>query len=221
MKNIFIVFILLFSQLTQAVVIKGEDSSDHFIVTEELNGKYTFLECYGSLDNYVEQRCSSVFATPQFFSKEEIESMAFKKGLHALGAAGADIGIAVASVFFAVAAAKVEIAWAISAGYSLEGGVGAVSFIIGGAASTTTATTSMIVVDALDPFVHRDLGLALDSVIGEADYGDLDDLDAYMSKTGQVVQVEDVLTSQIVESFRDMMIDILEDRETKVPSILL
>tara|TARA_Y100000782_G_scaffold113618_1_gene147041 strand:- start:278671 stop:279336 length:666 start_codon:yes stop_codon:yes gene_type:complete len=203
--------ILLFaiSFNASALIIRGEDSYEHFLIAEEVGEEIHFLECEGSYEDYL---CDSFFQVPVTFTKDEIRMMASDKKVDAYLALVADVGIAAAAIVFPFIAAKLEIAYYAGVlGYSTEG-LGAASAIAGAGTSAVGAPASMISFDVLDPFVHRDLSLSLSAIIDEADYGDLDDIEARETQVDREVTVEDVTTAQVKKSFKKLLDAIIEGR---------
>ena len=199
---------LAFCLNASALVIKGEESSDHFVIAERLNQDFYFLECKGSYQDYI---CDSFYEVPVTFSNNDIKMMASDKMVDAYLAVLADVGVVAAAVAFPFIAAKLEVAYFSGVlGLSSEG-VGAISAYAGAGAGAVGAPTSMISFDALDPFVHRDLSLSLSAIINEVDFGELDDIDGKETELGLEVTVEDVRTSQIIKSIKKLLKDHIED----------
>ena len=205
MKNLILALCALsFTLNSHALIIQGEESYDHFLqVKANASGdQYSFYECTGPFDNFV---CTNFYSDEATFSKAEIEKMAKKKKTHMYLAVGADIAILIAAIRAPILGAKLEQAWAVNAGYNLEGGVGVVSFIGTGLFVSPAIVSTGAIFDALDPFVHRDLSLSLDAIVGNADFGDLDDIEARDLSFDRLVTIEDVTTDQVKESFMKML----------------
>ncbi|MCO4754166.1 MAG: hypothetical protein KC478_06775 [Bacteriovoracaceae bacterium] len=218
MKKLFVSILLsVFSLNASAIIIKGEDSRDHFLQVKTVGEGFYFLECKGSLNN---PTCDSFYPIPITFSKSEIEDMAYDKELDMYLAAGADVLIVLAAIRAPMVAAQAEIAWAVSAGYSLEG-IGATSALVTGISVTPGLASTTMLVDALDPFVHRDLSLSLDAIAGNADFGDLDDLDAEDYGVERVLTIEDVETSQVKKSFTKLLDELIRERGEELPQDII
>ena len=205
MRSLFIAVAAIFALSTidsHALIIKGEESNYHFVKIEENQGRYIFSECHGDFDAF---SCEPFFPEGESFSKSEIDFMAKDKKAHSIFAGFADVAIIVVAVrFLPVLAANAEINWALRAGYSLDGGVGAASGAIAGLTVTPVLSSTTMIFDILDPFVHRDLALSLEASIDEADLGELDDIETQDLKLDRVVTIEDVTSEQVVNSFRKL-----------------
>lgn len=203
MKNLILALCALsFTLNSHALIIQGEESYEHFLQVKAEGDRYAFYDCAGPFDNFV---CKNFYSDEATFSKTDIEKMAKKKKTHMYLAVGADIALLIAAIRAPVLGAKLEQAWAVSAGYNLEGGVGVVSFVGTGLFVSPAIVSTGAIFDALDPFVHRDLSLSLDAIIGNADFGDLDDIEAQDLSFDRLVTIEDVTTDQVKESFMKML----------------
>lgn len=194
--------------LKAALFIKGEESSDTFIQAIQKEDTYYFLECRGSYTNY---SCRPVNDKVYYLTRDEVESMASSKrvdvGLATVANLSGFYGLIKYSMIFG---AKASIKY--YAGYTARdaaiGGVG-----IGLVAGTGLATTLSVFVDALDPFVHRDLALALDASTNNITRSDLEDIEAEGVDGITVVEVESLVTEQITKAFSILIENIIEDRD--------
>lgn len=208
LKKIALTGVLLLSQLNQAsTLIKAEETPYKYIkATEITNNRYIFEECHGNEQGL---SCRNLFSDYRTFSSSDIKKLADMNGRHALYAAGADVAILAFSVYLGlIAGAKATAAYYIGTGASLDGGVAAVGgFLFGAPSGTALGTTLAAGLDELDPFVHRDMSIALEEVIGVADPDDLDDVNAQRRRDGMTVEIEDINFNQL----KDKIVSQLQD----------
>lgn len=208
LKKTILTGVLLLSQINQAATfIQGEETPYKYIkATEIVNDRYLFEECYG---NSRDLKCRNLFSDYRTFARSDIKKMADMNGRQAIYAAGADVAILAVSAYLGlIIGAKATAAYYIGTGVSLDGGVAAVGgFLYGAPSGTAVGTTLAAGLDELDPFVHRDMSIALEQVIGVADSDDLDDVEARQIDEGMIVEIEDINFDQL----KDKIIGQLED----------
>lgn len=193
-----------------ALIIKGEESDTDFVQVNKVGEEYYFLDCRGDFNSF---HCEPFYELPTTFNEEEMMEMSNRKKGEAIGVAAADIGISILALrVLPVVAAKAEIAYALSRGFSLDGGVGGVSALASMVTVTPALVSTTVIFDKLDPFVHRDLSLSLKAATDNADFGELDDIDAKDIRLDRVVSVEDVTTLQVREALKEMTDDIVHSR---------
>ena len=125
-------------------------------------------------------------------------------------AGAADVGIIALSLYLGMIGASYATAsYYTAAGASLDGGVAAVGgFFFGVPTGAATASSVTIAASDLDPFMHRDISLAMKEVIGIADKGDLDDIEAEMNDYGTVVEIEDIDYDRLAHKLRAQLMDL-------------
>jgi len=201
---------LLFGQVTIAdTLIQAEDTQGKFIKAVELdNGRYRFFEC--SQHNQQDLDCTSLFSDKRTFSRANIYNLSRINRRNAIIAGVADVGIIALSLYLGVVgAAYGSAAYYTAAGASLDGGVAAVGGVVFGA-PTGGAVASGITISAreLDPFMHRDISLAMKEVIQMADEDELDDIEAQVKDYGTVVTIEDISYEHLVNKLKSQLQDL-------------
>ncbi|WP_412474131.1 hypothetical protein [Halobacteriovorax sp. YZS-1-1] len=209
LKKTILTGVLLLSQINYAATfIKAEETAFKYIkATEIVNDRYIFEECHG---NREELKCRNLFSDYRTFARSDIKKMADMNGRHALYAAGADVAILAVSAYLGlIIGAKATAAYYIGTGVSLDGGVAAAGGFFFGAPTGTAAASAMAAgLDELDPFVHRDMSIALEQVIGVADEDDLDDVEAQRRKEGMIVEIEDINFDQLKNKIKGQLEDL-------------
>lgn len=209
LKKILFTGVLLLAQLNHAsTFIQAEETPYKYIkATEIVNDRYLFEECVG---NSRELKCRNLFSDYRTFARSDIKKMADMNGRHALYAAGANVAILAVSAYLGlIIGAKATAAYYIGTGVSLDGGVAAVGgFLFGAPSGTALGTTLAAGLDELDPFVHRDMSIALEQVIGVADKGDLDDVEARQIDEGMIVEIEDINFEQLKDKIKSQLEDL-------------
>ncbi|MDD0853080.1 hypothetical protein HBN50_08230 [Halobacteriovorax sp. GB3] len=209
-QKLLVIYSLLMCSLVDArTLIKAEETKYRYIVTQRLeNGLYEFSECAGE---YLEElSCSRLPGINRAYSAREIKSLADMNERQAYYAAGADVAIVAASLYFGmILAAKATAAYYVAAGASLDGGVAAIGGVLGGTSSGGAVSSVVTIsVDALDPFVHRDVSIALEEVIGIASDSNLEDVEAKEYGEDVIVEIEDInydqLKNKIISQLEDL-----------------
>lgn len=216
MKNIkktitqcLIATILLGQATTADTLIRAEDTEGKYIKAVELeNKRYQFFECIESTNGQLE--CSPFFNENKSFSKQDIYDLSRQNRRNAMIAGAADVGIIALSLYLGMIGASYATAsYYTAAGASLDGGVAAVGgFFFGVPTGAATASSVTIAASDLDPFMHRDISLAMKEVIGIADKGDLDDIEAEMNDYGTVVEIEDIDYDRLAHKLRAQLMDL-------------
>ena len=200
---------LLFSQVTIAdTLIQAEDTQGKYIKAVELDdNRYRFLEC---TEINQELDCTSLFNDQRTFSRSDIYKLSRRNRRNAIIAGVADVGILAISLYLGVVgAAYGSAAYYTAAGASLDGGVAAVGgFIFGAPTGGAAAAGVTIAASDLDPFMHRDISLAMKEVIQMADEDELDDIEAQVKDYGTVVQIEDISYDRLVHKLKSQLEDL-------------
>ncbi len=165
-----IIFTLVTLNNASALIIRGEESKNHFIHVKQIENteKYYFLECTGRNSNL---KCESFFSVPQYFSKEDILEMVDEKRTDRNISIAADIAIILVSLPFNAYRLGYTAGRAYygSLGYSLEG-VGTASGVVSVATITPAGTSSLFIFDVLDPRTHGDIASALEASVSANSY---------------------------------------------------
>jgi len=210
LKTLFLALVLCFN--SYGTIIVGEEEKTKFLKVDQVGENYQFSECMGSYSNPV---CEPLFDGNITFTRWDIKEMAEEKYEDALLAGAADVGIIIgAAIGGLLLGAKATVLWATTSttAISLDGGVAAAGGFLVSVGTTTTAGIAEVAFDALDPFVHRDAAIAASAIVDDADEGDLDDVDAEVVNGEKVVFIEDVKYSQVRDTFKGMLEDIIEDK---------
>ena len=200
---------LFISNVTIAdTLIQAEDTPGKYIKAVELeNQRYKFFEC---IEINQDLKCSDLFEKERTFSRNQIYQLSRQNRRNAIIAGVADVGVIALSLYLGViGAAYGSAAYYTAAGASLDGGVAAVGgFIFGAPVGGATAASVTIAASDLDPFMHRDISLAMKEVIQMADEDELDDIEAQVKDYGTVVKIEDINYDRLVYKLKSQLEEI-------------
>lgn len=216
MKHIIIALSLFATQIFATTYIQAENTAGKYIRANEVQtGEYSFEECVEPKKKSDALKCSPLFADKRTFRRYQLREVVEKNERNMYAAAAADVAIVAASLFVGwILAAKASAAYYVAAGYSLDGGVAAAGgAIVGTPAGSAFAATVTVAVDELDPFVHRDMSIALEQAMDEASRGDLDDVEAEKYRDGTLVVIEDIDYKQLKKKIIAQLEDVTEDAE--------
>lgn len=207
-------FILILGSLIQGsvvdahTIIRAEDTPRKYIKAEEIEkNQFRFSECSGDIESL---QCEELEGITRTYSRKEIKKLADMNERYAYYAAGADVVIGVASLYFGlIIGAKATAAYYAGAGISLDGGVAAVGGTLYGVPSGAAVGTGITVaLDALDPFVHRDMSIAYEEIIGVASDSNLEDVEAVEVEGNIMLEIEDIefeqLKSKIIDQLQEL-----------------
>jgi hypothetical protein len=216
MKNIIIALSLFATQIFATTYIQAENTKGKYIRANEVqSGEYSFEECVEPKKKGGELKCSKLFKDGRTFRRYQLREVVERNERNMYKAAAADVVIVAASLYFGwILAAKASAAYYVAAGYSLDGGVAAAGgAIVGTPAGSAFAATVTVAVDELDPFVHRDMSIAIEDVMDEASKGDLEDVEAEKYRDGKLVVIEDIDYSQLKKKMIAQLEDVTEEAE--------
>lgn len=198
MIHLLVIVTIYLNQVFAVTYIQGEETKHKFIKAEEVrSGEYSFYEC--EVQKSSKLNCYPLFKDDRTFRRYQLRELVEENERNTVYAGVADVGIIAASLFFGwILAAKASAAYYVAAGASLDGGVAAAGgAVFGTPAGVAVSGTLTTAVDALDPFVHRDVSIALEDVMDEASEDDLEDVEARQYRDGRLVIVEDVNFMQL------------------------
>lgn len=189
---------LLATHLFATTYIQAEESEGKYIRAREVQtGEYLFEECFEQKNNQI--ACKGLFSDDRTFRRFQLKEIVEENERNAVYAGVADVAIIAASLYFGwILAAKASAAYYVAAGYSLDGGVAAAGgALVGTPAGTAFASAVTISIDNLNPFVHRDLSIAVEQVMDIADEDDLEDVESKKHRDGTLVVIEDLNYDQL------------------------
>ena len=219
-----------------ALIIKGEDSENHFLQIKQIpnSEKFTFLECRGDI---LKAACKPLIEKYHIaLDPEEIVYMAQKKKWDSAKTVVADAALIYNLPFLIYHAAfygsRAYVA-RYMVGYSVDG-VGSVSGSIAMITTAPIVISSPAIFDLLDPSVHNDLGNALKaSVDNDSDFDLIREYEGINLEIGyeidskstdinpnskpkateKVVTIDDLSTKDIIKSYTKLISMILSCRE--------
>lgn len=188
---------ILMTLNANAIMILGEETPGKFLRATEVLDGYKFETCRIVEDT---ADCKPIF-NGTTFTRSELDDLSDRNARYALYAAGGDV-VAVVGGFFAGLYVGVTV-------LAYDGAaLAAASFLYGGTTGTALGTTATIALDNLDPFVHRDTSIAYEAIIGTADEGDLEDVDAFNVEGDLALVIEDITFTQLEDKFKSQLADI-------------
>lgn len=197
--------LLLTFEANAVTYIQAQETMNRFLKVKEVaSGEYSFEVCEQKNKKLI---CKPLLEDQKTFRRFQIRELVEMNERHMAYAATADVAIVAASLFFGwILAAKATAAYYIGAGVSLDGGVAAVGGALYGTPSGIAASSTIIIaLDELDPFVHRDLSIALEHSLDEADPDDLEDVEARKYEDGVLVVIEDISFNQLVDKIKSQL----------------
>ncbi|EQC44792.1 hypothetical protein [Bacteriovorax sp. Seq25_V] len=193
--NFITLLALLISFNSNALIIKAEETEGKFLKVDETERGYQVKTCDLMMDS---MKCEPLFGEDVYFSRADLDSVSSQNYRNSLYAVVGDVGAVVAG-FVIGSYVGLGVGMYILAydGAALACG----AFLTGTVPGVITGAAAGAAFDALDPFIHRDLGIAFDAAIETADESDLDDVDSHYVQDELAIVIEDINYNQLEDKF--------------------
>jgi len=186
---------LLLSLSSHALIIKAEETEGRFLKINETDNGYQVKTCELMLDTL---KCDPLFGENVYFSRADLDGVSSQNYRNSLYAVAGDVGAVVAGfVVWTYVGLGVGMYLLAYDGAALACG----AFLTGTVPGVITGAAAGAAFDALDPFVHRDLGIAFDAAIETADESDLEDVDSHYVQDELAIVIEDINYTQLEDKF--------------------
>jgi hypothetical protein len=152
--------------------------SPYVRVTKLANNRISFEECVAG---YEKTTCVHL-GNKKFYSMSQLQSQKSTEDCQILGAAAADLGLAVGAIFGGMWVAG-TVAYA-AIGTTAAGSTG---MIIGGVSGAAIATTAGVVTDALNPHEQYKQAQTLDALVILDDAVKVDDIEVFIERLDTVL----------------------------------